>query len=141
VKNVDMAAYTALIMILIVLIVGLAVLFICLRSSLGSRTDQPASVQPSDIQAAAAAAIVYSRRGFAPSLVITRPHRYQRHSGKIPTPPTIISNLPCVNYEAPSHDGPDGKDTTAEDELPQCVICCCAFQEQEKVKLLPCLHM
>jgi hypothetical protein len=130
-----MATYTILYIILIVMIAVFAVVFICYRS----RTDQPASMQPSDIQAAA---IMYSRRSFAPALVITRPHqRSQQYSGKVPTPPTIISNLPCMNYEAPSHNGSSAKDTAAEDELPQCVICCCAFQEQEKVKLLPCLHM
>lgn len=112
-----------------------AIVFICYRS----RTDPPASLQPSDMQAAA---IMYSRRGFAPALVITRPHqRYNRYSGKVPTPPTIIANLPCMSYEAPSQNSNDGKETMTEDELPQCVICCCAFQEQEQVKLLPCLHM
>lgn len=127
--------YTVLYIVLIVLIAVFASVFICYCST----NNRPASMQPSDTQAAA---IMYSRGGVAPPLVTTRPNqRYHRYCKKFPTPATIISNLPCVNYEAPSQDSTNGKDKAPEDELPQCVICCCAFQEQEQVKLLPCLHM
>jgi hypothetical protein len=91
-------------------------------------------------------------------------HGYRTCTGKTPTPPSIIQNLPVVIYEHPAHAsdeehrnateaGMKSADATAEtcsastetgrdveEGRDQCVICCCEYQTGDLVKLLPCLH-
>lgn len=49
---------------------------------------------------------------------------------KLPTPSRIITNLPCVRYDASKG--------ASKDE--QCVICFCEYEQDDNLKLLPCLH-
>eukprot|EP00877_Chromochloris_zofingiensis_P005813 jgi/Chrzof1/15232/Cz09g32110.t1 len=52
-------------------------------------------------------------------------------SQQVPTPASVIANLPVVKY------GARGKTDPQE----VCAICCCEFEEHDEAKLLPCMHL
>lgn len=78
------------------------------------------------------------------------------HRDKRPAPKVIVTSLPCVAYstcqpkallqawersEQQVTQGSRSKGLGAIEGGLQCAICCCDYQPQDSVKLLPCLHM
>jgi hypothetical protein len=109
----------------------------------------PAGAAYSDAPPAAAAAAGLARA------------RQLLPNGKLPTPQSVVANLPTYQYalpraHAPGGEGGDGGAGKAAGGAPPpsvgggnsngsahgqvCVICCEDFQEGTRVKLLPCMH-
>lgn len=128
-----MTSTVALFLAVVAVIAIVAIFFACYQSHMRSRELQ--AVAQEQERSGLNAAVVFSEASDIPLGPGADRASARRLRQKFPTPAPIIRNLPTLLFD-PSTGDPGEKD----EEPPTCVICFCEYENQDKIKLLPCLH-